>query len=95
MFAMAAAFVFAARYAPLVRGKPFVIGGLYGLILWAVMNLVVLPLRWPSLFPRFETLATAEQLFSHIALVGIPIARIGRHPAKPFLTIVASTHPVQ
>jgi hypothetical protein len=47
---------------------------IYGLLLWAVMNLVVLPLRWPSLFPHFATQSLVEQLFSHIVLVGLPMA---------------------
>jgi hypothetical protein len=42
------------------------------------MNLVVLPLRWPALFPHFAALGLAEQLFSHIILVGIPIAWLTR-----------------
>jgi hypothetical protein len=78
MLAMASAFVLAARRLAWLRERPVLSGALYGLLLWAVMNLVVLPLRWPALFPRLAVLGVAEQLFSHIVLVGIPIAWLAR-----------------
>jgi hypothetical protein len=76
MTVMAATFVFAARRAPILAARPLSSGIGYGLVTWAVMNLVVLPLRWPALFPQFTALALFEQLFSHIVLVGIPIALV-------------------
>ena len=76
MAVMAAVFVFAARRIPLLIARPLSSGIGYGLVTWAVMNLVVLPLRWPALFPHFTTLGLSEQLFSHIVLVGLPIALI-------------------
>ena len=80
MAVMATVYVLAARRLPDLRVRPLVGGLLYGIATWAVMNLVVLPLRWPGLFPKFGTLPLFEQLFSHIVLVGVPIAFItGRH----------------
>lgn len=78
MLIMASVFVLAAPRIKWTRGRPLIAGLLYGLSLWAVMNLVVLPLRWPALFPHFAALGLAEQLFSHITLVGIPIAWLTR-----------------
>jgi hypothetical protein len=78
MLIMASIFVLVAARIRWTRRQPLIAGLLYGLSLWAVMNLVVLPLRWPTLFPHFTALGLAEQLFSHLVLVGIPIAWIAR-----------------
>ncbi len=86
MLAMVAAFLAAARRVPWLTAKPIAAGLLYGLLLWAVMNLIVLPLRWPALFPHFTALSFGEQIFSHTMLVGLPIAwlasRAMRQPAS-------------
>lgn len=78
MSAMVAVYVTAIAKLRWSGRHPVLSGGLYGLILWAVMSLVVLPLRWPSLFPHFTTVNVVEQLFSHIVLVGIPIAWLAK-----------------
>lgn len=74
MLVMVAVFVAAARRIDWLSARPIASGALYGLVLWMVMNLVVLPMRWPALFPHFTTVSVIEQLFSHIALVGVPLA---------------------
>lgn len=74
MLVMAMVFVAAARKLPWLTARPVASGVLYGLVLWAVMNLIVLPLRWPALFPHFTAISLAEQVFSHTVLVGIPLA---------------------
>ncbi|MDH7974565.1 hypothetical protein QH494_20435 [Sphingomonas sp. AR_OL41] len=76
MAVMVTVFVVAARRLPVLVARPIASGIGYGLLTWAVMNLVVLPLRWPSLFPKFTAQALSQQLFSHIVLVGVPIALI-------------------
>ena len=59
--------------------KPLLWGVLYGLATYVVMNLVVVPLRFPTALPP-STRAVVTQLFCHIVLVGIPIALIAaRH----------------
>lgn len=82
MAVMATVYVLAAARIPDLRARPLLGGVAYGLATWAVMNLVVLPLRWPTLFPKFDTVSLAEQLFSHIVLVGIPIALIARRASR-------------
>jgi hypothetical protein len=79
MAIMAAVFILAAmRWRPL-RQSPLRWGLLYGLATYVVMNLIVVPLRWPEAFPP-GTRSVVTQLFCHIALVGIPIALIAaRH----------------
>ena len=47
-------------------------------MLWGIMNWVVLPYRWPTAFPFIDTKDMSEQLFSHIVLVGIPIALVAK-----------------
>ncbi|HYI49558.1 MAG TPA: hypothetical protein VEX35_13955 [Allosphingosinicella sp.] len=66
----------AARWRTLWQ-KPLQWGLVYGLATYVVMNLIVVPLRWPSAFPP-APVSVATQLFCHIVLVGIPIALIAR-----------------
>ncbi|MCC7393514.1 MAG: hypothetical protein IT553_01530 [Sphingomonadaceae bacterium] len=58
-------------------------GAVYGVITFAVMNLLVVPLRFGGWPPSMLTIVS--QLFCHIVLVGLPIAYIiargHRHPA--------------
>ncbi|GLQ99100.1 hypothetical protein [Dyella mobilis] len=84
MFVMVGAFAFASGRKPELAERPVLVGTVYGLVLYAVMYLIVLPLRWPSLFPNFAVAGVVEELFSHIALVGIPIVWvIGRSMSLP------------
>jgi hypothetical protein len=76
MAVMAACFVFAADRIGSLKRVPIVAGILYGLATWLVMNLVVLPLRWPALFPNLAPSSVAISLACHLVLVGIPIALI-------------------
>ena len=65
----------AARQRPTLIERPLVSGTIYGLITYVVMNLIVVPLRFPAAFPP-KPLSVATQLFAHIVLVGLPIAFI-------------------
>lgn len=69
-------------FVPELRRTPFLVGPLYGLILYAVMYLVVLPARWPTIFPRFDgwTLAVLDGLV-HIG-VGTAIAIVFYEKAR-------------
>jgi hypothetical protein len=77
MAIMATVFMLAASRWHRLREQPFLWGLLYGLATYVVMNLVVVPLRWPAAFPP-SPLSVATQLFCHIVLFGIPIALIAR-----------------
>lgn len=72
MAVMATVFVIAAERMPPLKARWLLAGIAYGLVLWAVMNLIVVPLRFGP--PRFTLHGLVEQFFSHIVLVGIPIA---------------------
>lgn len=85
MAMMVAAYALIAPKIPFARQHPLTYGALYGLILWFVMYWIVRPLRWPAMaLPAAWTNMSAVQvmwsignaLFSHVLLVGIPIALI-------------------
>jgi uncharacterized membrane protein YagU involved in acid resistance len=73
-FAWAALFLLASRRMSILTRHPLLWGGLFGVIVFFVMRLVVLPF---SAFPHpvtFKPLAASLDLLSHILLFGIPIA---------------------
>ena len=75
---MATVFVFAADRLAILKSRPITAGAAYGVATWGVMNLLVLPLRWPAIFPQFDAVSVFTQLACHIFLVGIPTALIAR-----------------
>ena len=78
MAVMVAVFVIAARQRPALLDNPLLWGLAYGLVTYAVMNLIVVPLRFPAAWPP-NALSIGTQLFAHIVLVGWPTAFITRH----------------
>ena len=81
MFAMVAVyFALAARISAINRHR-WRSGIIYGLLLWCVMYWAVLPHRFPTMFPVLDQKEVAMQLFSHIVLVGLPIAWVA-HRAR-------------
>ena len=77
MAIMVAAFMIAARTLPRLLDRPFVTGLVYGLLTYIVLDLVVVPLRFPGAWPP-SALSITTQLFAHIVLVGLPTASIAR-----------------
>ena len=75
MAIMVTVFVLAATRIRALWQKPIFWGVLYGLATYGVMNLVVVPLRWPERWPP-STTSILTQLFCHIVLVGIPVALV-------------------
>ncbi len=74
---MSAAYYLAAGRLPVLRERPFLCGAGYGLLLYAVMNYVVVPLSAAgpgSKDPLWITLTIAV----HALLIGIPIALAAR-----------------
>lgn len=74
---MVAAFVLVARGRPSVLDRPLLAGLAYGLVTYVVMNLIIVPLRFPAAWPP-SLLGIGTQLFAHVMLVGIPTALIAR-----------------
>lgn len=50
-------------------------GALYGVFLYTVMYLVVMPMRWPKIFPHFEGWSSVLDILLHIA-VGVTFVAI-------------------
>ncbi len=80
----AAIFYLAAKVIPFLTRHPVVSGLFYGFLIYAVMNLVVLPL---SAYPRkvsFPLLVLVTGLFVHMFFIGLPISLAVRRalPAK-------------
>jgi hypothetical protein len=85
MLVMAAVYLLVASRVSLLNRLPVLSGISYGLILWGVMYWIVLPQRWPTMFPvdpRLDPKGFAEDLFSHIMLVGIPIALVAKSASR-------------
>ncbi|KQX25403.1 MULTISPECIES: hypothetical protein [unclassified Sphingomonas] len=73
MTVMVTLFVAAASLLPFVRRRPLLWGTVYGLGLYLLMYWIVLPLRWPGLFPRTGAWDVGNALFSHLLCVGLPM----------------------
>jgi hypothetical protein len=75
---MAAAYVLAARRVPVVAQRPWATAPVYGLILYGVMNLVVLPLRWPEAFPRWNGVTSILDILAHVGVALAIVAVVAR-----------------
>jgi uncharacterized membrane protein YagU involved in acid resistance len=75
-FTAAALFCLAALRLSVLLEHPFVAGPLYGICVWLVMYLVVLPLA--GMHPKHSVGSVATQLAIHIFCVGLPIALTAR-----------------
>ena len=82
MAIMVAIFILAARRVPALADSPLLWGLIYGLVTYGVMNLIVVPLRFPAAWPP-KALSIGTQLFAHIVLVGIPTSLIARRYLRP------------
>lgn len=82
MAIMVAIFTLAARRVPALTDSPLLWGLIYGLVTYGVMNLIVVPLRFPAAWPP-KALSIGTQLFAHIVLVGIPTSLIARRYLRP------------
>lgn len=62
----------------IARSVPIVAGAMFGVAVYAVMNLVVLPLSLIAFKPSYAPMVLLRDLTIHIAFVGIPIALVMR-----------------
>lgn len=86
MAIMAVIFMVIMRSRPTLLDKPVATGIGYGLITYVILDLVVVPLRFPGAFPP-KPMSIATQLFAHIALVGLVFAFIARAAMKKGLQV--------
>jgi hypothetical protein len=77
MAVMVSVFVLAVRRSPALLDRPLLAALAFGLVTYVVMNLIVVPLRFPAAWPP-KAVAISTQLFAHIVLVGWPTAFITR-----------------
>ena len=80
---MAAAFAAVAGRVKLLYQRPLLFGALYGLILYLVMYRIVLPLRWPTIFPRWDGWISLTDIASHVGVglaIALVLARAHRDP---------------
>jgi hypothetical protein len=77
MAIMVATLAIAVRARPSLLSSPLIAALVFGLVTYLVMNLIVVPLRFPAAWPP-KMISIATQLFAHIVLVGLPTAYITR-----------------
>lgn len=78
---MAAAFALVATRVRQLYERPLAAGAFYGLILYGVMYGVVLPLRFPAIFPRWDGLISLADIATHVG-VGLAIAVVLARSAR-------------
>jgi len=81
MAVMAAALMIVVRARPELLRKPVLTGLGYGLITYAILDLLIVPLRFPAAFPP-KPMSIATQLFAHLVLVGLIFAFVARRWMK-------------
>jgi len=77
MAIMVGSFLVLVSQRPALLDKPLLAGIAFGLITYVIMNLIVVPLRWPAAFPP-KPVGIATQLFAHLVLVALPTVLIAR-----------------
>jgi uncharacterized membrane protein YagU involved in acid resistance len=73
MTVMVTVFTLAALRLRFILARPLLWGVVYGFVIYLVMYWIVLPLRWPELFPRTGLWDVSNALFSHLVCVGLPM----------------------
>ena len=80
-FGMALAYVLASRRLPVLTARPILMGVLYGLVLYIVMNYIVVPLSAIGFRPPSPA-GTIRALIPHIVFVGPAISLIAAKRAR-------------
>lgn len=79
MLVFAAVYVVLAVRLPVVRRQWIAAGVVYGLIVWSVMNLMVVPLSASTLPPPdIGSVKVLKAIAIHVFMVGLPLAWIAR-----------------
>jgi hypothetical protein len=81
MAIMAAVFMSLVRVRPALLETPLRTALAYGVVTYVVLDLVVVPLRFPAAFPP-KPMSIATQLFAHVVLVGLAFVVIARRTGK-------------
>jgi hypothetical protein len=81
MAIMAAVFMWLARARLILLETPIRTALAYGIVTYIVLDLLVVPLRFPGAFPP-KPLSIATQLFAHIVLVALVFVFVARRTMK-------------
>jgi uncharacterized membrane protein YagU involved in acid resistance len=81
MAIMAVVFMALVRIRPALLQTPLRTALAYGLVTYVVLDLIVVPLRFPAAFPP-KPMSVATQLFAHIVLVGFVFVLVARRTVK-------------
>ena len=79
---MAASYALAAARVKLLYRRPALCGVAYGLLLYLVMYRVVLPLRFPAVFPRWDGIQSVTDIALHIAVALVIATLLSRWSAR-------------
>ena len=79
---MAAGFALIRMTVRALPRSPYISGPLYGLLLYAIMYYAVMPLRWPSIYPRFDRWTSILDILVHVAIGTVFALMIGRDAAR-------------
>ena len=89
MAIMAAIFMMLARTRSALLETPLRTALAYGVVTYIVLDLLVVPLRFPGAFPP-KPISIATQLFAHIVLVGLVFVSVARRTMKEEIQITAA-----
>jgi Na+/alanine symporter len=78
----AAVYYLASRKLAFLKDHPLVCGLFYGIAVFLVMNLIVLPLSAPHVRGPFQLAGLIQGLLVHMILIGLPISFSTRRFAK-------------
>lgn len=75
---MAAGFALLVPTSKIMQKAIWPAGAAYGLALYLVMYLLVMPLRWPEIYPKFEGVSSVLDILVHVAIGLLFAAMLGR-----------------
>lgn len=90
MAVMVGSYVVLVGRTPWLMDRPLVAGTGFGIAVYLIMYWIVLPLRWPPVFPQTGAWDVGNALFSHIVCMSIPAALVVRMLAAQKQNYVAA-----
>jgi hypothetical protein len=79
---MAATYALVATRAKLLYRRPALCGVGYGLLLYVVMYRIVLPLRFPAVFPRWDGVQSVTDIACHVGIGFVIAILLSRRAAR-------------
>ena len=79
---MAAVYALVATRVKLLYQRPVPCGVAYGLVLYVIMYQIVLPLRFPAVFPRWDGVQSVTDIASHVGVGTVIAVLLARRAAR-------------